>query len=66
MSELEQRLDALYVAVRDSTAVDRQIAFDVAMGELEYRPLHAEAALGGVVGQGRDVTGGRSHRRLLR
>jgi len=41
--ERGQRLDALYVAVRDGAAVDRQAAFDVAMGELEYRPLHAEA-----------------------
>lgn len=38
-----QRLDALYMAVRDGVAVDRQAAFDVAMGELEYSPLHAEA-----------------------
>jgi hypothetical protein len=42
-SERERRLDALYVAVRDGAAVDRQAAFDVAMNELEYRPLHAEA-----------------------
>jgi hypothetical protein len=42
-SELERRLDALYVAVRDSATVDRQAAFDVAMNELEYLPLHAEA-----------------------
>src|SRR6266568_1262899 len=42
-SELERRLDALYVAVRDSATVDRQAAFDIAMNELEYRPLHAEA-----------------------
>ena len=41
--ELEQRLDALYVAVRDGATVDRQAAFDIAMNELEYRPLHAEA-----------------------
>ena len=40
---LGQRLDALYVAVRDGAAVDRQAAFDIAMSELEYRPLHAEA-----------------------
>lgn len=43
MSELRQRLDVLYVAVRDSATVDRQVAFDVAMSELGYRPLHAEA-----------------------
>jgi hypothetical protein len=42
-SELERCLDALYVAVRDSATVDRQAAFDIAMNELEYRPLHAEA-----------------------
>jgi hypothetical protein len=42
-SERERRLDALYVAVRDSATVDRQAAFDIAMNELEYRPLHAEA-----------------------
>jgi hypothetical protein len=42
-SELGQRLDALYVTVRDSTAIDRQAAFDIAMNELEYFPLHAEA-----------------------
>src|SRR5690242_21185535 len=41
--EREQRLDALYVAVRDSATVDRQAAFDIAMNELEYLPLHAEA-----------------------
>ena len=41
--ERERRLDALYMAVRDGAAVDRQAAFDVAMSELEYRPLHAEA-----------------------
>ena len=41
--ERERRLDALYVAVRDGTAVDRQAAFDIAMNELEYRPRHAEA-----------------------
>lgn len=42
-SELERRLDALYVAVRDSAAVDREAAFDIAMNELEYFPLHAGA-----------------------
>ena len=42
-SEPERRLDALYVAVRDGAAVDRQAAFDIAMNELEYFPLHAEA-----------------------
>jgi hypothetical protein len=42
-SELERCLDALYAAVRDSATVDRQAAFDVAMNELEYFPLHAEA-----------------------
>jgi hypothetical protein len=42
-SELERRLDMLYVAVRDGVAVDRQAAFDIAMSELEYFPLHAEA-----------------------
>ena len=42
-SERERHLDALYVAVRDGATVDRQAAFDVAMNELEYRPLHAEA-----------------------
>jgi hypothetical protein len=42
-SERERCLDALYVAVRDSTTVDRQAAFDIAMNELEYLPLHAEA-----------------------
>ena len=41
--ELEQGLDALYVAVRNSAAVDRQAAFDIAMNELEYFPLHAVA-----------------------
>jgi hypothetical protein len=41
--ELKQRLDALYVTVRDGAAVDRQAAFDIAMSELEHRPLHAEA-----------------------
>jgi hypothetical protein len=43
LSELGQRLDALYVVVRDSATVDRQVAFDAAMSELESRPLHAEA-----------------------
>jgi hypothetical protein len=42
-SELERRRDMLYVAVRDGVLVDRQAAFDVAMSELEYFPLHAEA-----------------------
>jgi GNAT superfamily N-acetyltransferase len=42
-SELERRLDALYVAVRDGATVDRQAAFDIAMNEGEYLPLHAEA-----------------------
>jgi hypothetical protein len=42
-SEPERRLDALYVAVRDGAAVDRQAAFDIAMNELEYLPLHAAA-----------------------
>ena len=42
-SELERRLDALYVAVRDGATVDRQAAFDIALNELEYRPLHAGA-----------------------
>jgi hypothetical protein len=41
--ELEGCFDALYVAVRDGAAVDRQAAFDVAMHELEYLPLHVEA-----------------------
>jgi len=41
--ELERHLDALYVAVRDSATVDRQAAFDIAMNELGYFPLHAEA-----------------------
>lgn len=41
--EREQRLNALYVAVRDGVTVDRQAAFDIAMNELEYRPLYAEA-----------------------
>ncbi len=41
--ELGHCLDALYVSVRDSAAVDRQAAFDLAMHELEYFPLHAEA-----------------------
>jgi len=35
--QLGQRIDALYVAVRDSATVDRQVAFEVAMSELEYR-----------------------------
>src|SRR5579859_1539918 len=42
-SELERCFDALYVAVRDSATVDRQAAFDIAMNELDYFPLHAEA-----------------------
>ena len=42
-SELEGRLDMLYVAVRDGVAVDRQAAFDIAMSELESFPLHAKA-----------------------
>ena len=42
-SELERRLGALYVAVRDGAAVDRQAAFDIAVNELEPFPLHAEA-----------------------
>jgi len=42
-SERERHLDALYMAVRDSATVDRQGAFDIAMNELEYFPLHAEA-----------------------
>ncbi len=41
--EREQRLDALYVAVRDNVTVDRQAAFGIAMDELEYLPLRAEA-----------------------
>lgn len=41
--ERERRLHALYVAVRDRATVDRQAAFDIAMNELEHRPLHAEA-----------------------
>jgi len=41
--ELERCLDALYVAVRDGAAVDRQAAFDITMNELEYFPLHVEA-----------------------
>jgi hypothetical protein len=41
--EAGRRLDALYVVVREGAAVDRQAAFDVAMNELEYFPLHAEA-----------------------
>ena len=31
------------MAVRDGATVDRQAAFDIAMNELEYFPLHAEA-----------------------
>src|SRR5690348_733772 len=42
-SERERCLDELYVAVRDGATVDRQAAFDIAMNELEYFPLHAEA-----------------------
>ena len=42
-SERERHLDALYAAVRDGATTDRQAAFDIAMNELEYRPLHAEA-----------------------
>jgi len=42
-SERERHLDALYTAVRDGATVDRQGAFDIAMNELEYFPLHAEA-----------------------
>jgi hypothetical protein len=42
-SELERRLGALYVTVRDGTAVDRQAAFDMAMNQLEFFPLHSEA-----------------------
>jgi GNAT superfamily N-acetyltransferase len=42
-SEHGRRLGALYMAVRDRATVDRQAAFDVAMDELEYFPLHAEA-----------------------
>ena len=38
--ERGQRLDALYLAVRDSATVDRGAAFDIAMNELEYLPLH--------------------------
>jgi hypothetical protein len=41
--ELERHLDALYLAVRDGGTVDRQAAFDIAMNELEYRPLQVEA-----------------------
>ena len=33
--ELERCFDALYVAVRDGAAVDRQAAFGIAMNELE-------------------------------
>jgi hypothetical protein len=39
----EQRLDALYAAVRDGTAVDRRAAFDTAMNELGNDPGLAEA-----------------------
>jgi hypothetical protein len=42
-SELERRLGALYVTVRDGTAVDRQAAFDMAMNQLEFFPQHSEA-----------------------
>ena len=41
--ELERGLDALYAAVRDSTKVDRQAAFDIAAKYLEYFPVRAEA-----------------------
>jgi hypothetical protein len=41
--DLERCLDALYVALRDGAAVDRQAAFGIAMNELEYFPLHVEA-----------------------
>jgi hypothetical protein len=41
--ELERCFDVLYVAVRDGAAADRQAAFDIAMSELEYLPLHVEA-----------------------
>lgn len=40
---MERCLDALYVALRDGAAVDRQAAFGIAMNELEYFPLHVEA-----------------------
>ena len=36
-------LDALYVAVRDSATVDRQVAFDIVMNELEYARCTLEA-----------------------
>jgi hypothetical protein len=42
-SEWERCLDALYMAVRDGAAVDLEAAFDIAMSELEYYPLHIEA-----------------------
>jgi len=42
-SELERHPDALYVAVKNGAAVDRQAAFDVAMNELGSCPLQAEA-----------------------
>jgi hypothetical protein len=42
--ELERCLDALYVAVRDGAAVDRQAAFDIAMNELEYFPRTSRRA----------------------
>jgi len=41
--EREQRLDALYVALRDGAAADRQAAFGIAMNELDYQTLHAVA-----------------------
>lgn len=41
-AEPQGHLDVLYAAVRDDAAVDRQAAFDLAMNELEYFPLHAE------------------------
>ena len=40
---LGRLIDALYVAVRDGTGVDRQAAFDVAAKTLEYYPLDASA-----------------------
>jgi hypothetical protein len=46
-SELDRRLDAMYVAVRGSATVDREAAFDIAMNELGYLPLHAEGARAG-------------------
>jgi cold shock protein len=42
-TELERHLGVLYVAVRDSMTVDRQVAFDTAANQLEYFPQHAEA-----------------------